>query len=46
MSNASTPALKTSAFKIPGEGSSAFITTVTIVVMAAAWFVVTNMGWI
>ena len=26
MSNPSTPALKTSAFKIPGEGSSAFIT--------------------
>ena len=46
MSNAPNPALKTSAFKIPGEGSSAFITTVTILVMAAAWFVVTNMGWI
>ena len=46
MSNAPTPALKTSAFKIPGEGSSAFITTVTIVVKAIAWFVVTNMGWI
>ena len=46
MSNPSTPALKTSAFKIPGEGSSAFVTTVTIVVMLLGWFVVTNMGWI
>ena len=46
MSKPSTPTLKTSAFKIPGEGSSAFVTTVTIVVMLVAWFVVTNMGWI
>jgi len=46
MSKPTTPALKTSAFKIPGEGSSAFVTTVTIVVMAALWFLVTNMGWI
>jgi taurine transport system permease protein len=46
MSNPSTPALKTSAFKIPGEGSSAVITTVTIVVLLAGWFVITNMGWI
>ena len=38
MSNSSTPALKTSAFKIPGEGSSAFITTVTILVMVAGWY--------
>jgi len=46
MSNPSTSALKTSAFKIPGEGSSAVITTVTIVVLLAGWFIITNMGWI
>ena len=46
MSKPSTAALKTSAFKIPGEGSSAFITTVTIAAFFALWFVSTNMGWI
>lgn len=38
--------LKTSAFKVPGAGSSATISVVTVVVLVALWFVVTNMGWV
>ena len=39
-------ALKTSAFKVPGEGSSATISVVTVILILTAWTVVTNMGWI
>jgi taurine transport system permease protein len=38
--------LKTSAFKVPGEGSSVTISVVTVVTLVALWFVVTNMGWV
>ena len=38
--------LKTSAFKVPGEGASAGISIVTIALLLAAWALVTNMGWI
>ena len=41
-----TAAPKTSAFKVPGEGSSLVISIVTIVVLLAAWTLVTAMGWI
>ena len=37
---------KTSAFKVPGEGNSARISVVTIVVLVLAWTVVTHFGWI
>ena len=39
-------ALKTSAFKVPGEGSSVVISVVTVVSLIAIWFLVTNMGWV
>ncbi len=39
-------ALKTSRFKVPGEGPSAVISIVTIVVLFALWFAVTNLGLI
>jgi len=39
-------AQKTSAFKVPGEGSSLRISVVTIVSLLVAWAVVTNAGWI
>ncbi len=45
MSEASQP-LKTSAFKVPGEGSSATISVVTVILILSAWTLVTNMGWI
>ena len=45
MSEASKP-LKASAFKVPGEGSSATISVVTVVLILSAWTLVTNMGWI
>jgi taurine transport system permease protein len=38
--------LKTSAFKVPGAGSSATISVVTVAVLVALWFIVTNMGWV
>jgi len=38
--------MKTSRFKVPGEGSSAFISVVTVVVLVALWALVTNMGWV
>jgi taurine transport system permease protein len=37
---------QTSAFKVPGEGSSLRISIVTIAVLLLAWAVVTNAGWI
>ena len=38
--------IRTSRFKVPGEGPSALISVVTVCVLVLAWFVVTNMGWI
>ncbi len=38
--------LKTSRFKVPGEGSSVVISAVTVVVLIALWFLVTNLGWV
>ena len=44
---AKTPAApKTSAFKVPGEGSSLAISLVTIIVLLGVWTLVTSMGWI
>ena len=45
-SPASGAALKTSAFKVPGEGSSLVISVVTVVSLLVLWAVVTNIGWI
>ncbi len=38
--------LKTSQFKVPGEGNSASISVVTVVVLLALWALVTNLGWV
>ncbi len=38
--------LRTSRFKVPGEGSSVTISIVTVLVLLALWFLVTNMGWV
>ncbi|HYP85450.1 ABC transporter permease subunit [Variovorax sp.] len=43
---ASTAPLKTSRFRIPGEGSSTAISVVTVAVLLALWLVVTNLGWV
>lgn len=40
------PPLKTSRFKIPGEGSSVRISIVSVVSMFLFWFVITNLGLI
>ena len=37
---------KTSRFKVPGEGSSALISAVTVVGLLVLWFIVTNAGWV
>jgi taurine transport system permease protein len=42
----STTVLGTSRFKVPGEGNSSTISVVTVTVLMALWFLVTNMGWI
>ena len=42
----STPALKTSRFKVPGEGSSLAISISTVIGLFVAWFTVTNLGLI
>ena len=39
-------ALKTSRFKVPGEGSSGAISVTTVVVLLLLWFAVTNLGLI
>jgi len=39
-------ALKTSRFKVPGEGSSAAISVATVVGLFVLWFLVTNLGLI
>lgn len=36
--------LKTSRFKVPGEGSSVTISVVTVIVLFALWFILTNTG--
>ena len=38
--------LKTSQFKLPGEGSSAAISVATVCVLLGLWFAVTNLGLI
>jgi taurine transport system permease protein len=38
--------LKTSKFKVPGEGSSFGISVATVVVLVLLWALVTNMGWV
>ncbi|MBL8345135.1 MAG: ABC transporter permease subunit [Rubrivivax sp.] len=38
--------MKTSRFKVPGEGNSAAISVVTIFALLALWALVSNMGWI
>jgi taurine transport system permease protein len=43
---ASSTALKTSRFKVPGEGSSVVISVVTVVVLFVLWFLITNLGLI
>ena len=38
--------MKTSRYKVPGEGSSVVISVVTVIALVALWFLVTNMGWV
>ena len=38
--------LKTSKFKVPGEGNSAGISVVTVITLLALWALITNMGWV
>jgi taurine transport system permease protein len=38
--------MRTSRFKVPGEGSSVVISVVTVAVLFVLWFLVTNMGWV
>ncbi len=45
-SDAAPVALKTSQFKVPGAGSSAGISVVTVIVLLLLWALVTNMGWV
>jgi taurine transport system permease protein len=40
------PALKTSRFKVPGEGSSGAISVATVITLLMLWFAVTNLGLI
>jgi len=40
------PTPKTSRSRLPGEGSSAAISVLTVCVLLAAWFLVTNLGWV
>jgi taurine transport system permease protein len=39
-------ALKTSRFKVPGEGNSATISVVTVTTLFVGWFLITNLGLI
>lgn len=39
-------ALKTSKFKVPGEGSSATISVITVCALIMIWFAITNLGLI
>ena len=45
-STAAPAALKTSRFKVPGEGSSVVISVITVVVLFVLWFAITNLGLI
>lgn len=38
--------LRTSRFKVPGEGSSVGISVVTVAVLLGLWALITNMGWV
>jgi len=38
--------LKTSRFKVPGEGSSVVMSVVTVLALLGLWFLVTNLGWV
>jgi taurine transport system permease protein len=42
----SAAALKTSRFRVPGEGASAGISVATVCTLIGLWFLVTNMGWV
>ncbi len=44
--NVSPTKLKTSRFKVPGEGNSVYISVVTVIVMFAVWYTITAMGLI
>ena len=44
MAPATTALPKTTRFKVPGEGNSAGISVVTVAVLIAVWFAVTNLG--
>eukprot|EP01032_Pedospumella_encystans_P015749 gene15749-17998_t len=44
--NKASAPLKTSAFKIPGEGSSLAISVVTLLALLGLWTLTTSMGWI
>ena len=41
-----TGTLKTSKFKVPGEGSSLIISIITVAALILLWFAATNLGWI
>ena len=41
-----TGTLKTSKFKVPGEGSSLIISIITVAALILFWFAATNLGWI
>ncbi len=43
---ASPPTLRTSRFKVPGEGSSVLISVVTILALGLLWYLVTRLGLI
>jgi len=45
-SASSSAPLKTSRFKVPGEGSSVGISIATVVALIGLWFVSTNAGWV
>lgn len=38
--------LRTSRFKVPGEGPSVAISVATVCILLALWFVATNLGWV
>jgi taurine transport system permease protein len=46
VAHAPSAALKTSRFKVPGEGSSVVISVITVVVLFVLWFLITNLGLI
>ena len=46
VTNVATATPKTTRFKVPGEGNSAGISVVTVAVLIAVWFAVTNLGWV